>query len=107
MGSSDRLFNRQRTIHQILGGDLVADVMLWRQKNLTVGILVVILAAWVVFERSGYTLLSLTSSVFFAPVYHSFSLGKISSYFKQAMHFSTILHSYSNLFLSWIRICSI
>ncbi|KAL2510010.1 Reticulon-like protein B12 [Forsythia ovata] len=64
MGSSDRLFNRERTIHQILGGGHVADMMLWRQKNLTVGILVVTLAAWVVFERSGYTLLSLTSSVF-------------------------------------------
>ncbi|XP_034693057.1 reticulon-like protein B12 [Vitis riparia] len=64
MGSSDRLFNRQRTVHQILGGGLVADVMLWRQKNLTVGILSVTLAAWVVFELSGYTLLSLVSSVF-------------------------------------------
>ncbi|XP_059595125.1 reticulon-like protein B12 isoform X1 [Vitis vinifera] len=42
----------------------VADVMLWRQKNLTVGILLVTLAAWVVFELSGYTLLSLVSSVF-------------------------------------------
>ncbi|XP_019077209.1 reticulon-like protein B12 isoform X3 [Vitis vinifera] len=38
--------------------------MLWRQKNLTVGILLVTLAAWVVFELSGYTLLSLVSSVF-------------------------------------------
>lgn len=64
MGSSDRLFNRKRTISEILGGGIVADVMLWRKKNLTVGILVVTLAAWVVFEISGYTLLSLTSSVF-------------------------------------------
>ncbi|KAA8516333.1 hypothetical protein F0562_016626 [Nyssa sinensis] len=63
MSTSDRLFNRQRTVHQILGGGLVADMMLWRQKNVTVGILVVTLAAWVVFERSGYTLLSLVSSV--------------------------------------------
>ncbi|KAL6987724.1 hypothetical protein U1Q18_013472 [Sarracenia purpurea var. burkii] len=63
MGSSDRLFNRQRTVHQILGGRLVADVMLWRSKNLTVGILVTTLAAWLVFEKSGYTLLSLVSSV--------------------------------------------
>ncbi|KAA8518989.1 hypothetical protein F0562_016237 [Nyssa sinensis] len=63
MRTSERLFNRQRTVHQILGGGLVADVMLWRQKNLTVGILVVTLAAWVVFERSGYTLLSFVSSV--------------------------------------------
>ncbi|XP_019161218.1 PREDICTED: reticulon-like protein B12 [Ipomoea nil] len=63
MGSSDRLFNRQRSVHQILGGGLVADVILWRIKNVTVGILVITLFAWIVFERSGYTLLSLTSSV--------------------------------------------
>ncbi|KAK4481001.1 hypothetical protein RD792_011869 [Penstemon davidsonii] len=64
MGSSDRLFNRVRTNHEILGGSLVADVMLWRQKNITVGILVVTLASWLVFEISGYTLLTLSSSVF-------------------------------------------
>ncbi|XP_054780442.1 reticulon-like protein B12 [Prosopis cineraria] len=65
MGSSDsdRLFNRQRALHEILGGGLVADVILWRRKNLTVGILLVALAAWIVFERSGYTLLSLVSNV--------------------------------------------
>ncbi|XP_021289529.1 reticulon-like protein B12 isoform X2 [Herrania umbratica] len=37
--------------------------MLWRRGNLTLGILLVTLAAWVVFEKSGYTLLSLVSSV--------------------------------------------
>lgn len=63
MGSSDRLFNRQRTVHQILGGGLVADVMLWRRKSLTVWFLFVTLAVWLVFEKSGYTLLSLVSSV--------------------------------------------
>ncbi|XP_017613160.1 reticulon-like protein B12 isoform X1 [Gossypium arboreum] len=41
----------------------VADVMLWRRGNLTMGILLVTLAAWVVFEKSGYTLLSLVSNV--------------------------------------------
>lgn len=44
-------------------GSTVADVILWRQKNLTLGILLVTLSAWVVFEKSGYTLLSLVSSV--------------------------------------------
>ncbi|KAK6245012.1 hypothetical protein QUC31_011421 [Theobroma cacao] len=63
MGSSNRLFNRQRTVHEVLGGGFVADVMLWRRGNLTLGILLVTLAAWVVFEKSGYTLLSLVSSV--------------------------------------------
>ncbi|XP_057458905.1 reticulon-like protein B12 isoform X2 [Lotus japonicus] len=63
MVSSGRLFNRERTLHQILGGGQVADIILWRRKNLTVWILLVTLAAWVVFERSGYTLLSLVSNV--------------------------------------------
>ncbi|XP_057801289.1 reticulon-like protein B12 [Salvia miltiorrhiza] len=61
MGSS--LFNKQRTVHQILGGGFVADVMLWRRRDLTVGILIVTLAAWMMFEISGYTLLSFTSNV--------------------------------------------
>ncbi|KAF2306347.1 hypothetical protein GH714_016867 [Hevea brasiliensis] len=63
MGSSNRLFNRQKTVHEIFGGGFVADIILWRRKNVTVGILLVALASWVVFGRSGYTLLSLVSSV--------------------------------------------
>ncbi|XP_047332455.1 reticulon-like protein B12 [Impatiens glandulifera] len=63
MGSSDRLFNRQRTIHQILGGGIVADVILWRRKDLTMGIMIVTVASWLMFEKSGYTLLSFVSSV--------------------------------------------
>ncbi|KAF9665155.1 hypothetical protein SADUNF_Sadunf16G0092600 [Salix dunnii] len=63
MGSSSRLFNRQRTVHEIFGGGFVADVILWRQMNITIGLLLVALSSWVVFERSGYTLLSLVSSV--------------------------------------------
>ncbi|KMS97507.1 hypothetical protein BVRB_5g126400 [Beta vulgaris subsp. vulgaris] len=63
MGSSDRLFDRQRTVHELLGGSLVADVVLWRQRNITMGILLVTLLVWLVFEESGYTLLSLSSSV--------------------------------------------
>ncbi|WJX48961.1 hypothetical protein P8452_35457 [Trifolium repens] len=63
MGSSQRLFNRERTLHEILGGGQVADLILWRKKNQTVMILLVTLATFVVFERSGYTLLSLVSNV--------------------------------------------
>ncbi|GLT37562.1 hypothetical protein SLA2020_118730 [Shorea laevis] len=79
MGSPHRLFNRQRTVHQILGGGLVADVILWRKKNLTVGILLLTLAVWVVFERSGYTLLSLVSSVFLLLVVILFLWAKSAS----------------------------
>ncbi|XP_073111615.1 reticulon-like protein B12 isoform X1 [Elaeis guineensis] len=63
MGSSGRLFGRQRSVHQILGGGTIADVVLWRRRDVTVGILLGLLAAWLVFERSGYTLLSFVFNV--------------------------------------------
>ncbi|XP_010427078.1 PREDICTED: reticulon-like protein B12 isoform X1 [Camelina sativa] len=61
--SSDKLFNRERTIHEILGGNIVADVMLWRKKNVSVGIVTVTIASWMVFEAFAYTIFTLLSSV--------------------------------------------
>ncbi|XP_010528702.1 PREDICTED: reticulon-like protein B12 [Tarenaya hassleriana] len=61
--SSDRLFNRQRSVHQILGGGVAADVIMWRKRNVSAGIVTVTMASWLVFERCGYTFLSLSSSV--------------------------------------------
>lgn len=60
---SPRLLGRRRTVHEILGGGGVADVMLWRRKDITVAILLGTFAAWILFEKSGYTLISLASSV--------------------------------------------
>ncbi|XP_024974408.1 reticulon-like protein B12 isoform X2 [Cynara cardunculus var. scolymus] len=62
MSSSDRLlFNRQTSVHQILGGG--RHLILWRHKNVTMGILMITLVSWVMFERSNYTLLSYVSNV--------------------------------------------
>ncbi|KAJ8466763.1 hypothetical protein OPV22_029315 [Ensete ventricosum] len=62
-GSSPRSLARQRSVHDIFGSGIVADVILWRRKDVTIGILVGALASWVVFEVAGYTLLSLVSNV--------------------------------------------
>ncbi|KAI7739293.1 hypothetical protein M8C21_026628, partial [Ambrosia artemisiifolia] len=64
MTSSDRLlFNRQATVHHLLGAGLFADVILWRDKNVTITILIITLASWMMFEKSDYTLLSYVSNV--------------------------------------------
>uniref|UniRef100_A0A0D6R364 Reticulon-like protein n=1 Tax=Araucaria cunninghamii TaxID=56994 RepID=A0A0D6R364_ARACU len=63
MEGSARLFNRQRCLHEVLGGGIVADVILWRRMNASIGILVGAAAAWILFEKSGYTLLSLLANV--------------------------------------------
>ncbi|KAH7657073.1 Reticulon domain-containing protein [Dioscorea alata] len=63
MASSSRFLGRQRSVHEILGGGLVADVILWRRRDVSMGLLLGTLASWVVFELSGYTLLRLVSNV--------------------------------------------
>ncbi|XP_041023570.1 reticulon-like protein B12 isoform X2 [Juglans microcarpa x Juglans regia] len=56
-----------------------ADVILWKRKDVTLSILLVTLAAWVVFEKSGYTLLSLVSSVFLLLIIILFLWAKAAS----------------------------
>ncbi|KAL0714366.1 hypothetical protein Bca4012_021345 [Brassica carinata] len=61
--SSEKLFKRERTVHEILGGGISADVMLWRKRNVSVGIVTVTIGSWMVFESFSYTILTLLSSV--------------------------------------------
>lgn len=58
-----RLFNRQRSLHEILGGGKPADVILWRKKYISAAILVGATVAWFLFEYSGFSLLSIVSDV--------------------------------------------
>lgn len=58
-----RLFNRQRSVHQVLGGGTSADVILWRKKYMSAGILVGTTLAWILLEQSGFTLLTIVSNV--------------------------------------------
>ncbi|KAG2286961.1 hypothetical protein Bca52824_046565 [Brassica carinata] len=47
---------------------MVSDVMLWREKNMSVSIVTVTIGSWMVFETFSYTILSLLSSVLFLPL---------------------------------------
>lgn len=61
--SSYRLFGRQTTIHQIMGGGKAADVILWRRRRVSCGIICVATVAWFLFERSGLSFISICSDV--------------------------------------------
>uniref|UniRef100_A0A5B7BH36 Reticulon-like protein n=1 Tax=Davidia involucrata TaxID=16924 RepID=A0A5B7BH36_DAVIN len=61
--SSYRLFGRQTSIHQMMGGGKAADVMLWKRQHVSCGIIVVATIAWLLFERSGLSFLSICSDV--------------------------------------------
>lgn len=61
----NRLFGRQKPVHHILGGGKSADVLLWRNKKISAGVLTGATAIWVLFEWLNYHFLTL---LFFALV---------------------------------------
>ncbi|XP_042403061.1 reticulon-like protein B6 [Zingiber officinale] len=56
-----RLFGREKPVHHVLGGGQAANLILWRDKKISAGILVDATAIWVMFEFVGYHLLPLIS----------------------------------------------
>ncbi|KAI5670387.1 hypothetical protein M9H77_10751 [Catharanthus roseus] len=58
-----KLFGRQNSVHQMMGGGKAADVILWRRRHVSVGVIVVATAAWFLFERSGLSFLSICCDV--------------------------------------------
>ncbi|KAF5759355.1 hypothetical protein HanRHA438_Chr16g0752531 [Helianthus annuus] len=51
------LFGRQKPLHAALGSGKTADILLWRQKQLSGAIFVSATVIWLLFERIGYHLL--------------------------------------------------
>lgn len=58
---SFRLFGREKPVHHVLGGGKPADVLLWRNKKISAGVLLVVTVIWILFELLGYHLLTLVS----------------------------------------------
>jgi len=54
---------KQKNVHKALGGGQLADVLLWKSLYLSGGILGGVFFAYILFEWSGYTLLSLIANV--------------------------------------------
>ncbi|GKB32848.1 reticulon-like protein B5 [Tanacetum coccineum] len=51
------LFGRQKPLHAALGSGKTADILLWRQKQMSGAIIVSATVIWLLFERIGYHLL--------------------------------------------------
>ncbi|KAJ9176001.1 hypothetical protein P3X46_014495 [Hevea brasiliensis] len=61
--SGYRLFGRQSSLHQFMGGGKAADVLLWKRQHVSFGVIVVATVAWFIFERSGLPFLTICSDV--------------------------------------------
>ncbi|KAE9607694.1 hypothetical protein Lal_00046577 [Lupinus albus] len=55
-----RIFGREKPVHHVLGGGKPADVLLWRNKKISVTVIGVATAIWVLFELLEYHFLTLT-----------------------------------------------
>ncbi|GLT79653.1 hypothetical protein SLA2020_511340 [Shorea laevis] len=58
-----RLLGREKPLHQVLGGGKPADVLLWRNKKISAGVLGAVTAVWVLFELVEYHLLTLVCHI--------------------------------------------
>ncbi|KAL0446848.1 UNVERIFIED_CONTAM: Reticulon-like protein B9 [Sesamum latifolium] len=54
-----RLFGREKPLHALLGGGKVADVLLWRNRNLSAAILIGFTVIWFLFEVVEYNFVTL------------------------------------------------
>ncbi|CAI9775045.1 unnamed protein product [Fraxinus pennsylvanica] len=58
-----RLFGREKPVHKVLGGGKPADILLWRDKKISAGVLGVATAVWMLFELLEYHLLTLVCHI--------------------------------------------
>ncbi|KAJ4764285.1 Reticulon-like protein [Rhynchospora pubera] len=58
-----RLFDRKRSIHQIVGNGKVADIILWKKPWISISSIVIVTAAWFLFEKTGLSFLTICSDV--------------------------------------------
>ncbi|KAG8650772.1 reticulon-like protein B11 [Manihot esculenta] len=56
---------RPISVHQVLGGGAVADLLLWKKWFASVTVLLTATTMWMLFERAGYNLLSFVANVLF------------------------------------------
>ncbi|KAK1312313.1 Reticulon-like protein B16 [Acorus calamus] len=85
VGSVYRLFDRQRSMHQIIGGGKAADVLLWKRWGISFGIIVVATIAWLLFERSGLSFLLISSDVLLILIVVQFVWGNIAVLLKKQL----------------------
>ncbi|KAJ7959974.1 Reticulon-like protein [Quillaja saponaria] len=76
----NRLFGRNRPLHVVLGSGKLADVILWRIKNISASILVGATIIWFLFESLGYHLLTFVCHATFLSLTTLFFWSTLATY---------------------------
>ncbi|KMZ60198.1 Reticulon family protein [Zostera marina] len=75
-----RLFGRERPVHHVLGGGQISDVLLWRNKKISGGVVGIATLIWLLFEVVEYHLLTLICHCLMSILSILFIWFKISSF---------------------------
>ncbi|KAK4370279.1 hypothetical protein RND71_009754 [Anisodus tanguticus] len=86
------LFGRQKPVHAALGGGKPADIFLWRNKQISAGMLAAATVIWLLFEWIGYHLLTFICHSFILTLAILFFWSNISHFVnKTPMEFPEIV----------------
>ncbi|XWS50761.1 hypothetical protein CRYUN_Cryun12cG0115400 [Craigia yunnanensis] len=76
-----KLFGRERPMHAVLGGGKVADVLLWRNRNVSAALLIGVTAIWFLFEVFEYNFVTLLCHISITTMLVIFIWSKTAEYF--------------------------
>ncbi|KAL0330007.1 UNVERIFIED_CONTAM: Reticulon-like protein B2 [Sesamum radiatum] len=79
-----RLFGREKPVHKVLGGGQGADVLLWRDKKVSAGVLGGAAALWFLFDVLEYHFLTLICHGLILGLVAMFLLSNASTFVKKA-----------------------
>ncbi|GAB4834490.1 Reticulon-like protein B2 [Ancistrocladus abbreviatus] len=79
-----RMFGREKPVHKVLGGGKPADVLLWRNKKISAGVLGGVTVVWALFEVFDYQLLTFISHLLIVTLAGLFLWSNASSFIKKA-----------------------
>lgn len=80
----NKLFGRQNSVHSLFGGGKSADVLLWRNKKISVSVLSAATVVWVLFEWLNYHFLSLLCFVLVIGMFIQFVWSNASGVLKRS-----------------------
>ncbi|XP_031254102.1 reticulon-like protein B9 [Pistacia vera] len=92
-----RLFGRQRSVHAILGGGKVADILLWKNKTAAASLLIGMTVIWSLFEVMEYSLVTLSCHISMAMLLVAFIWFRIQIYFDYRFFLKETIVSESTL----------
>ncbi|KAK7359497.1 hypothetical protein VNO77_01457 [Canavalia gladiata] len=109
-----KIFPYEKPVHQILGGGKVADILLWRDRNVSIAFLLGMTTIWFLFEVIEYNLVTFLCHIFIATMLILYIWSMVANILKwngpqiletylqdysYFLHLATIFHIRSNQIL--------